>query len=149
MPRFVATGFFYHQTLPGYGHDFNRRIPKTVRPVVWEGAGAQSPVLDPIAKTPSRGAAPPPFGGGRTDPRRDAFRKTFPSIVATTRLTATQACKEDLLSFALPKKRVQREVEYRKMDRLRTDQHPVKRFQYCSEWTSDYSLRSEFCSHCS
>ena len=27
----------------------NRRIRKTVRPVVWEGAGAQSPVPDPIA----------------------------------------------------------------------------------------------------
>ena len=26
----------------------NRRIRKTVRPVVWEGAGAQSPVPDPI-----------------------------------------------------------------------------------------------------
>ena len=29
-------------------YDFNRRILKTVSPVVWEGAGAQSPVLDPI-----------------------------------------------------------------------------------------------------
>ena len=28
--------------------DSNRRILKTVRPVVWEGAGAQSPALDPI-----------------------------------------------------------------------------------------------------
>jgi hypothetical protein len=34
--------------LPKHGHDFNRRILKTVCPVVWEGAGAQSPVLDPI-----------------------------------------------------------------------------------------------------
>ncbi len=28
--------------------DSNRRILKTVRPVVWEGAGAQSPAPDPI-----------------------------------------------------------------------------------------------------
>ena len=28
--------------------DSNRRILKTVRPVVWEGAGAQPPALDPI-----------------------------------------------------------------------------------------------------
>ena len=27
---------------------FNRRMRKTARPVVWEGAGAQSPVPDPI-----------------------------------------------------------------------------------------------------
>jgi len=27
---------------------FNRRMRKTARPVVWEGAGAQSPALDPI-----------------------------------------------------------------------------------------------------
>ena len=32
---------------------FNRRMRKTVRPVVWEGDGAQSPSLDPI-----RGPAP-------------------------------------------------------------------------------------------
>ena len=31
----------------------NRRIRKTVRPVVWEGAGAQSPVPDPIPTQPS------------------------------------------------------------------------------------------------
>ena len=30
----------------------NRRIRKTVRPVVWEGAGAQSPVPDPIKMRP-------------------------------------------------------------------------------------------------
>src|SRR5665647_1521200 len=29
---------------------FNRRIRKTVRTVVWEGGGAQSPSLDPIQK---------------------------------------------------------------------------------------------------
>jgi hypothetical protein len=28
---------------------FNRRMRKTARPVVWEGAGAQSPAPDPIA----------------------------------------------------------------------------------------------------
>ncbi len=34
----------------------NRRIRKTVRPVVWEGAGAQSPVPDPItSRDPSLG----------------------------------------------------------------------------------------------
>ncbi len=34
---------------------FNRRIRKTVRPVVWGGAGAQSPVPDPIVSGwPSR-----------------------------------------------------------------------------------------------
>jgi hypothetical protein len=27
---------------------FNRRMPKTARTVVWEGAGAQSPTPDPI-----------------------------------------------------------------------------------------------------
>jgi hypothetical protein len=27
---------------------FNRRMRKTARTVVWEGAGAQSPALDPI-----------------------------------------------------------------------------------------------------
>jgi len=27
---------------------FNRRMRKTARPVVWEGAGAKSPALDPI-----------------------------------------------------------------------------------------------------
>ena len=27
---------------------FNRRMPKTARPVVWEGRGAQSPRPDPI-----------------------------------------------------------------------------------------------------
>jgi hypothetical protein len=27
---------------------FNRRMRKTARPVVWEGAGAQSPAPDPI-----------------------------------------------------------------------------------------------------
>jgi hypothetical protein len=48
MPPCVVTGFFCHQILPGLGHDFNRRILKTVCPVVWEGAGAQSPVPDPI-----------------------------------------------------------------------------------------------------
>ncbi len=30
----------------------NRRIRKTVRPVVWEGAGAQSPIPDPIVGRP-------------------------------------------------------------------------------------------------
>jgi hypothetical protein len=29
---------------------FNRRMRKTARPVVWEGAGAQSPAPDPIEK---------------------------------------------------------------------------------------------------
>ena len=33
--------------------DSNRRILKTVRPVVWEGAGAQSPALDPIQLLPN------------------------------------------------------------------------------------------------
>src|SRR5579875_1383204 len=28
--------------------EFNRRMRKTARPVVWEGDGAQSPSLDPI-----------------------------------------------------------------------------------------------------
>ena len=32
----------------GKAAGFNRRIRKTVCPVVWEGAGAQSPALDPI-----------------------------------------------------------------------------------------------------
>ena len=32
----------------------NRRIRKTVRPVVWEGAGAQSPSRDPIGDEPMR-----------------------------------------------------------------------------------------------
>jgi hypothetical protein len=31
---------------------FNRRIRKTVRTVVWEGDGAQSPSLDPIKSMP-------------------------------------------------------------------------------------------------
>ena len=31
------------------GAAFNRRMRKTARPVVWEGAGAQSPAPDPIA----------------------------------------------------------------------------------------------------
>jgi hypothetical protein len=31
---------------------FNRRIRKTVRTVLWEGDGAQSPSLDPIAVVP-------------------------------------------------------------------------------------------------
>jgi hypothetical protein len=30
---------------------FNRRMRKTARTVVWEGAGAQSPAPDPITKT--------------------------------------------------------------------------------------------------
>lgn len=30
---------------------FNRRMRKTARTVVWEGAGAQSPALDPINVT--------------------------------------------------------------------------------------------------
>ena len=33
--------------------DSNRRILKTVRPVVWEGAGAQSPAPDPIQLLPN------------------------------------------------------------------------------------------------
>ncbi len=33
----------------------NRRIRKTVRPVVWEGAGAQSPVPGPIFQSPLPG----------------------------------------------------------------------------------------------
>ena len=37
-------GSSFHRT----SGDSNRRILKTVRPVVWEGAGAQSPALDPI-----------------------------------------------------------------------------------------------------
>ena len=32
-----------------YGASSNRRMPKTARPVVWEGCGAQSPHPDPIA----------------------------------------------------------------------------------------------------
>jgi len=36
---------------------FNRRMRKTARTVVWEGAGAQSPALDPI-KTLSRRRMP-------------------------------------------------------------------------------------------
>ena len=31
---------------------FNRRMRKTARPVVWEGAGAQSPAPDPIGRFP-------------------------------------------------------------------------------------------------
>jgi len=38
---------------------FNRRIRKTVRTVVWEGDGAQSPSLDPIKHGGSN-------AGGRT-----------------------------------------------------------------------------------
>ena len=40
--------------------DSNRRILKTVRPVVWEGAGAQSPALDPIQS--ATGKSPLPIG---------------------------------------------------------------------------------------
>jgi hypothetical protein len=40
--------FCCHQILPNMRHDFNRRILKTVCPVVWEGSGAQSSVPDPI-----------------------------------------------------------------------------------------------------
>ena len=31
---------------------FNRRMRKTARTVVWEGAGAKSPALDPIDRNP-------------------------------------------------------------------------------------------------
>ena len=34
--------------------DFNRRMRKTARPVVWEGAGAQSPAPDPFGATTRR-----------------------------------------------------------------------------------------------
>lgn len=37
-----------YQILRGNPHDFNRRILKTVCPVVWEGAEAKSSVPDPI-----------------------------------------------------------------------------------------------------
>ena len=33
---------------------FNRRMRKTARPVVWEGAGAQSPAPDPIVRMTRR-----------------------------------------------------------------------------------------------
>ena len=52
MPRFVATGFLYHRILSQQGNDFNRRILKTVCPVVWEGAGAQSFAIDLITDSP-------------------------------------------------------------------------------------------------
>ena len=38
--------------------DSNRRILKTVRPVVWEGAGAQSPAPDPIMPSLCEGRLP-------------------------------------------------------------------------------------------
>ena len=45
---------------------FNRRMRQTARPVVWEGAGAQSPVPDPIKNQPKSsavvGLAPSPGG---------------------------------------------------------------------------------------
>jgi hypothetical protein len=34
---------------------FNRRMRKTARTVVWEGAGAQSPAPDPIGMTDAEG----------------------------------------------------------------------------------------------
>ena len=45
---FIATVSFFHQILQDQRRDSNRRILKTVRSVVWEGAGTQSPVPDPI-----------------------------------------------------------------------------------------------------
>src|SRR5690606_14486726 len=45
-----------HQT-----HDFNRRILKTVRPVVWEGVRAQSRTLDPIYPFLSSAETCPPL----------------------------------------------------------------------------------------
>ena len=61
MPRFVATGSFYHQILPKERHDFNRRILKTVCPVVWEGVEAQSSALDPIYPRLLRGHLGPGY----------------------------------------------------------------------------------------
>ena len=37
-----------------YGASSNRRMPKTARPVVWEGCGAQSPHPDPIKRIAPR-----------------------------------------------------------------------------------------------
>ena len=37
---------------------FNRRMRKTARTVVWEGAGAKSPALDPIDRNPSAPSHP-------------------------------------------------------------------------------------------
>jgi hypothetical protein len=49
IPSCGGTVFFYHRILPrGEAAGFNRRMRKTARPVVWEGARAQSPSLHPI-----------------------------------------------------------------------------------------------------
>ena len=70
--------------------DSNRRILKTVRSVVWEGAGAQSPAPDPIQfSAPENGTVPFSYAYCRRTIWPLRLSVNSPSATASTPFTQT------------------------------------------------------------
>ena len=71
---------------------FNRRMRKTARTVVWEGAGAKSPALDPIDRNPfDSPLSPPTYENSTIDFRSDPMPSAIDWLLLIRLIKTLQA----------------------------------------------------------